>query len=37
MTAHRFASIFGKIATPLFNVAVLGGVSLVALSLVAQG
>jgi hypothetical protein len=37
MTAQRFAGIFEKIATPLFNLAVLGGVSLVAMSLVAQG
>jgi len=37
MTAQRFANVFGKIVTPLFNVAVLGGVSLVALTLVAQG
>ncbi len=37
MSVQRFISAFDRIALPLFNTIVLGGVSLVALSLVAQG
>jgi hypothetical protein len=37
MTARRFITLFDRLALPLFNAAVLSGVSLVALSLVAQG
>ena len=36
MTAQRLVSIFDRIALPLFNAIVLGGVSLVAVSLIAQ-
>jgi hypothetical protein len=37
MSAQRFIRAFDRIALPLFNTLVLGGVSLVALTLVAQG
>jgi hypothetical protein len=37
MTAQRLVGLFDKLALPLFNALVLGGVSIVAMSLVAQG
>ena len=37
MTAQRLISLFDRLALPLFNAAVLSGVSLVALTLMTQG
>lgn len=36
MTAQRLVGLFDRIALPIFNAIVLGGVSLVAATLIAQ-